>query len=463
MKKNLLLPVFLFSIAVRLCNGQCTPFIQAVPNTIFPCHGGACDGMLIINPVWINGTPPYTFTSNFGTVVPDQPNPGWTSIINLCAGSNVVVNIADAAGCTGVDAVTMIETPPVNPSFTITPSCNSLDNGSVSIGNIPDWYWQRSLTVNNLAGWTVISTEYNTGETSPLVVNNLLPGNYTFVISFQMTDYNAPWWFGCTQTFPFTVPAATFPSALITPAGPTTFCSGGSVVLNAPAGTNKTYQWKKGANLISGATQSSYTATTGGNYRVIVTNTVTGCSKTTGSAITVTVKALPAATITPQGPTTFCAGGSVVLQANTGAGLTYKWKKGSNYISGATLSNYTATTGGNYRVQVTNSNGCSKVSALVAVSVPCKEGESVKVEEGESVLDFTVYPNPNLGEFTIKFLKLPSSPIQIELTDEIGKVVKRFETNDETVVVKESTLAKGIYCLIVRNKDEVVIKKITII
>src|SRR6185436_10611216 len=31
------------------------------------------------------------------------------------------------------------------------------------------------------------------------------------------------------------------PSAAITPAGPTTFCSGGSVVLNAPTGANKTY------------------------------------------------------------------------------------------------------------------------------------------------------------------------------------------------------------------------------
>ena len=152
-----------------------------------------------------------------------------------------------------------------------------------------------------------------------------------------------------------------------------------------------------------------------------------------------------------------------MLQANTGAGLTYKWKKGSNFISGATLSNYTATTGGNYKVQVTNSNGCSKTSGNVAVSVPCKEGESVKVGEGESVFDVDVYPNPNSGEFTIKFSTKPVTPIQIELTDGLGKVVKRFETNDETVVIKESNLAKGIYCLTAHNKDQVSIKKINII
>src|SRR5207342_3251667 len=146
---------------------------------------------------------------------------------------------------------------------------------------------------------------------------------------------------------------------------------------NVPTGSNKTYQWKKSNINIAGATLSSYTATTGGSYKVTVTNIVTGCSKTTASATVVTVNTLPTATITPQGPTTFCAGGSVVLAANTGAGLTYKWKKGSNFISGATLSNYTATTGGNYKVQITNSNGCSKTSAGVTVTVPCKEGESL--------------------------------------------------------------------------------------
>ncbi|HKR06231.1 MAG TPA: kelch repeat-containing protein [Bacteroidia bacterium] len=279
-------------------------------------------------------------------------------------------------------------------------------------------------------------------------------GNYTCYLTNSC---------GAVTSSAISVTVNSLPSATITPVGPTTFCSGGSVVLNAPSGANKTYQWKKGANLISGVTSSSYTVTTGGNYRVIVTNTVTGCSKTSNSATVVTVNALPAATITPQGPVTFCAGGSVVLQANTGAGLTYKWKKGSSFISGATLSSYTATTGGNYRVQVTNSNGCSKVSGLVAVSVPCKEGESVTVGEGESVFDVNVYPNPNSGEFTIKFSNKPISSIQIELTDEIGKVINRFETNDETIVIKESNLAKGIYCLTVRNKSEVVKKKISVV
>src|SRR6185436_18358623 len=223
--------------------------------------------------------------------------------------------------------------------------------------------------------------------------------------------------------------------------------------------------WKKNGIDIPGAVASSYNVNSGGVYKVRVTNMLTGCVKTSSNGISVTVNSLPSSSITPQGPTTFCAGGSVVLAANTGTGLTYKWKKGGNYISGATLSNYTATTGGNYKVQVTKANGCSKTSAGVVVTVPCKDGEIISQENIPIAIgiDFNVFPNPNPGEFTIKFSNKTVSSIQIELTDGIGKVVRRFETNDETVVIKEPNLVKGIYFLSVRNKDGMQVKKINIV
>ncbi|HKR03748.1 MAG TPA: DNRLRE domain-containing protein [Bacteroidia bacterium] len=275
-------------------------------------------------------------------------------------------------------------------------------------------------------------------------------GNYTVQVDNSCSSVTSS---------PVPVTVNPLPSAVITPSGPTTFCSGGSVTLNAPVAANRSYQWKTGGVDISGATSSSLTVTGSGTFKVKVTNTLTGCTKTTTNGITVTKNSLPPSTITPQGPVTFCAGGSVVLAANTGTGLTYKWKKGSNFIPGATLSNYTATAGGNYRVQVTNNNSCSKTSALVTVSVPCKEGEIITREIN---LDFTVYPNPNRGEFTIRFSGKPISSMQIELTDEIGKVVKKFETDDETIVVNEENLVNGIYCLIARNNNDLVIKKISI-
>jgi hypothetical protein len=378
-------------------------------------------------------------TLNQITCLPALP-PGLSLIFGINAGYSCLPNIpASLNNIQGPSTICSQNQASVTPSGpTVFCSGGSVTlNANTSSGLT--YQWKNNGTT--IAGATASS--YNVTTT----------GSYTVIETSSA---------GCTgvASQPVSVTVRSLPSAIITPAGPTTFCSGGSVILNAPVAANRSYQWKKGANLISGATLSSYTATTGGSYRVIVTNTVTGCSKTTGSATIVTINTLPSATITPQGPTTFCAGGSVVLAANTGTGLTYKWKKGNNFISGATLSNYIATTAGTYRVEVTNSNGCTKLSAGVTVTVPCKDGENVL---SENDFDVTVYPNPNNGEFTIEFSNKPSSPLFIELTDELGKVVKRFETTDETVVIKESNLAEGIYYLTVRNNKEVLVRKINIV
>mgnify|MGYP005749316913 CR=1 FL=1 len=85
-------------------------------------------------------------------------------------------------------------------------------------------------------------------------------------------------------------------------------------------------------------------------------------------AVPVTQGTETVATITPATATTFCTGGSVVLQANTGQGLTYAWFRDGVAIANATSANYTATLSGNYTVNVTEESGCSKLSAAVTVT-----------------------------------------------------------------------------------------------
>ncbi len=76
----------------------------------------------------------------------------------------------------------------------------------------------------------------------------------------------------------------------------------------------------------------------------------------------------PVATITPQGSTAFCSGGSLNLTASTGIGYTYQWFRNGTAISNATASSYSATLAGNYTV-VISSNGCSSTSAATTVTV----------------------------------------------------------------------------------------------
>src|SRR5690606_842196 len=158
---------------------------------------------------------------------------------------------------------------------------------------------------------------------------------------------------------------ATTASASITPAGPTNFCAGGSVVLNANTGSGLSYTWRRDGQTISGANSSSYTATLAGNYTVRVSN---GGCEATSSAVNVSINTSPSASITPAGPTSFCAGGSVVLNANTGSGLSYTWRRDGQTISGGSGESYTATLAGNYTVRVSN-GGCEATSSAVNVTI----------------------------------------------------------------------------------------------
>jgi hypothetical protein len=146
------------------------------------------------------------------------------------------------------------------------------------------------------------------------------------------------------------------PQAVASASGPTSFCQGGSVILNANSGTS--YVWRKDGNPISGATAQSYTANSSGSYTVTITN---GTCTSTSAAVVVNVNALPAAAITANGATNFCQGNNVILTAS--AGSSWLWS------NGATTQSITVTNGGNYTVTVMNAGGCSATSSATAVSV----------------------------------------------------------------------------------------------
>jgi trimeric autotransporter adhesin len=166
---------------------------------------------------------------------------------------------------------------------------------------------------------------------------------------------------GCTRTFPMTINAA--PSATITAGGPTTFCAGGSVALNAPTGGGYTYQWLNGGVPISGATSSAITVSTTGPYAVTVTNAL-GCSATSAPTI---VSAGLNPVITNTGSDSFCVGSHVLLGVNLGGAAgaaTYQWKLNGVNIASATAPTYFASQPGVYSASVTVSGGSGTCSAI---------------------------------------------------------------------------------------------------
>ncbi|MFZ1688971.1 MAG: hypothetical protein WAU70_16235 [Flavobacteriales bacterium] len=77
---------------------------------------------------------------------------------------------------------------------------------------------------------------------------------------------------------------------------------------------------------------------------------------------------VPTATITPASSATICNGSSVVLNASTGSGYTYVWKRGGTVITGATASSYTSSAAGSHTVTITKT-GCSLTSSGTTVTV----------------------------------------------------------------------------------------------
>jgi hypothetical protein len=175
--------------------------------------------------------------------------------------------------------------------------------------------------------------------------------------------------FGCSAASSVSVVVVNpLPSVAIVPGGPTIFCVGDNVTLNASAGAGYTYQWYKGGVAISGATNATYIASITGGYRVRVTNTATGCSDISHADTVVTVVVSPV--VTPLTPASFCWGGSALLGTSVPAvgGVTYQWFRNGVSITGATSSTYNATVPGDYTCTISMPSGCTVVTTMTTVT-----------------------------------------------------------------------------------------------
>ncbi len=251
-------------------------------------------------------------------------NGATTQSITVTSSGNYNVTVSQSGGCAAVSNT-------VNVSVSTAPAATITPSGSTSI--CPG----SSVTLTASTGSNYLWS--NGATTQSITVNTA--GGYSVTVS------NAQ---GCSATSsPVSVTMSTGSVPTISANGPTTFCQGSNVTLTASTGSS--YLWS------NGATTKSITVSSSGTFSVTVTS---GTCSGTSAPKTVTVNSLPNATITANGPTTFCAGGSVVLTSSTGN--SYLWS------NGATTKSITVTTAGSYFVTVSNSS-CSATSASTVVTV----------------------------------------------------------------------------------------------
>ena len=277
----------------------------------------------------------------------DIPNANLNSYVATIGGS-YTLRVCNLGCCTISPAINVVVDAP--PTAVIIPS--SVQN--ICFGSTTTLY--ASIGLGYQYQWQVNGIDMFGATNNTLTVTNA--GIYTVRITKGYCTVYAP---------SVQVNVHPLPSAVITTSVSPVICQGDSLQITANIAPGYTYQWYYNNTLIPNVSASSITVSNAGSYKVKITN-IFGCVKES-NIINVTINPLPIASILPNGATNFCNGQNVVLNANTGVGLTYQWLNNNAPITAATSSTLTVNASGSYAVVVSNANGCVKLSNTIPVIV----------------------------------------------------------------------------------------------
>ena len=191
------------------------------------------------------------------------------------------------------------------------------------------------------------NVRWNTGSTNErLTITN---GGEYFITAKNV--------YGCersSERISITVLSSPLPDKpTISALGALTFCDGGEVTLQSNSKVNN--RWSNGAGTGSVSVRNS------GEFRVRAVDNQ-GCFSPESDPVTVRVNALPARpSISLSGPSTFCAGGNVVL--------TSSYDNGNIWSNSATSKSLTITQSASFSLKQRDSNGCESTSDEVRIQV----------------------------------------------------------------------------------------------
>jgi hypothetical protein len=228
------------------------------------------------------------------------------------------------------------------------------------------------------------------------------------------------------------------PSVII---GDTTVCQNSTQTYSAFSAGATSYTWTLPNGWTGSSTSDSIQVSAGSNGGTITVIANNGCGSSAPQTLAITVNPLPDVTVSYNANT---------LTANQ-AGATYQWIDCNNNnapISGANNQSFTPTTSGSYAVVVTL-NGCSDTSACQTVTIAGVDTEALTKQV------FSIYPNPNRGNFTIQGTKGGV----FELIDVTGKVINTYTITNTQQTVNENIPA-GMY--FVREKESGVLQKLVV-
>ncbi len=156
---------------------------------------------------------------------------------------------------------------------------------------------------------------------------------------------------------------------------------------------------------------------------------------------------------------------TVVFDNFTQNATTYVWNFGDGNTSTEQNPTHTYAQPGTYIVELTADNNCA---ADIFQEVVIVNGTTSKTQDDNWLESFRLYPNPNIGTFTVEMLGQARGDGEINfiLYDALGQVMAReladFRTGNLIQVFEYGELPAGLYTLAIQNGKEVKFAKVVI-
>lgn len=333
-------------------------------------------------------------------------------------------------------SLTNTTTSPVTVTFTITPSANGCTGApitaTVTVNPLPTITCPANITVPSTLGFCTAPVTYTptaTGVPTPVfsysttgatVASGSGTGSgLTFnlgVTTVNLTATNACGAASC--SFTVTVTDSQLPVVTQQPAN-RTVCAGSNATFSVTATNVLSYQWQQwngsAWNNIPGATASTYTATNvtqsmnTTSYRAVLTGL---CTVINSNHATLYVNPLPTIQLSASPYLSLLPNQTTTITATVNpTGGSFVWSLNGSPISGVNgpvLGPLGVDDIGTYSTRYTDPNGCISTSANIVLN-------------GLAGENLWVYPNPNQGEFVVRYYNQNNESLTLNIYNSLGQ------------------------------------------
>lgn len=298
------------------------------------------------------------------------------SIIAPSAGAMYYAQVIDTNGCRGITNPIIVQNSTVGNASVATALPSIVCNGDSAVLSVTpcvncNYQWYQNIPgTDTIVGYGRVVPVWHAGNFYARVVNRDSCEFFTNTVSISVLNSTLPPIYSSVDSI----------------------CSGDTVRLWTLNNPNYDYQWYRNGNIISAATDSTYTTFQTGDYLVAITYpnscTVFSDTLTIGTAsfsadarIATDTLALPSnATVT------ICNGDSIEIFTTLYPNYQYQWYKNGILIAGATGASYFAKTVGDYYVHIVTDFGCSYITNAKRVANSSLSSATLTVD------DFTICP-----------------------------------------------------------------------